>query len=155
MARQIITIQHQTANFASEERIVLCHLETARPACGLARSVRQTMVQLDIEPVKHTFFSAEGERCVLSGVVSASVTVTPVRLSHRQKTHCRRHVGHGLRHHCRRAAPCHPGWPQTDAHAGDGIFLGGAERSTIVSCNRAKFTKISIPMDDLTSTLAS
>src|SRR3546814_19023386 len=46
----------------------------------------QTMVRLDIEPVKGTSFYAEGELCVLPGAAVASVTAAPVRVSrtHRQ-----------------------------------------------------------------------
>ena len=45
----------------------------------------QTMVRLDIEPVKQTSFHAEGELCVLPGAAFASVTVTPVKVSRTQK----------------------------------------------------------------------
>jgi len=44
-----------------------------------------SMVRLDIEPVKSTFFHAEGELRVLPGAAFAAVSVTPVRVSRTQK----------------------------------------------------------------------
>jgi AraC-like DNA-binding protein len=113
------------------------------------------MVRLDIEPVKQTSFHAEGELCVLPGAAFASVTVTPVKVSRTQKLIAEdmedmafvitADVPFHVTQHGR----------EQMLDAGDAIFLRGGERSTIVSCDRAKFTNISVPMDDLTPMLAS
>lgn len=114
----------------------------------------QTMVRLDIEPVKDTSFHAEGELRVLPGAALASVTATPVKVSRTQKliaadkadmvfvvtADVPLHVAQNGREHV--------------LDAGDAIFLRGGERSVIRSGDRAKFTNISVPTDDLVPLLA-
>ncbi len=109
----------------------------------------QMMVRLDIEPAKATHFHAEGELHVLPGVAFASVTATPFRVSRTKRliaadeadmvflvtADVPLHVAQNGREHT--------------LGAGDAIFVRGGERSVIQSHDRAKFTNISIPIDDL------
>lgn len=109
----------------------------------------QMMVRLDIEPAKDTPFHAEGELHMLPGVAFASVTATPFRVSRTKRliaadeadmvflvtADVPLHVAQNGREHT--------------LDAGDAIFVRGGERSVIQSHDRAKFTNISVPIDDL------
>ena len=109
----------------------------------------QMMVRLDIEPAKDTPFHAQGELHMLPGVAFASVTATPFRVSRTKRliaadeadmvflvtADVPLHVAQNGREH--------------SLGAGDAIFVRGGERSVIQSHDRAKFTNISIPIDDL------
>lgn len=132
---------------------------TALPACDRLAVWRevfgQMMVRLDIEPAKDTAFHAEGELCILPGAALASVTATPFRVSRTQKLIAGdtadmvfvvtadvplRVAQNGCEH---------------TLDAGDAIFLRGGERSVIQSRDRARFTNISIPTDDLMPMLSN
>lgn len=115
----------------------------------------QSMVRLDIEPVKDTSFHAEGELCVLPGAAFASVTVTPVKVSRTQKLIAEDMAD--MAFVITADVPFHvtQNGRERMLDPGDAIFLRGGERSTILSNDRAKFTNISVPMDDLTSLLPS
>ncbi len=109
----------------------------------------QMMVRLDIEPAKDTAFHAEGELHMLPGVTLASVAATPFRVSRTRKliagdaadmvflvtADIPLHVAQNGREHI--------------LDAGDAVFVRGCERSVIQSRDRAKFTNISVPADDL------
>ncbi|MGB3271595.1 MAG: AraC family transcriptional regulator [Xanthobacteraceae bacterium] len=114
-----------------------------------------SMVRLDIEPVKSTFFHAEGELRVLPGAAFAAVSVTPVRVSRTQKLIAEDMAD--MAFVITADVPFHvtQNGRERMLDAGDAIFLRGGERSTILSCDRAKFTNISVPMGDLTSLLPS
>lgn len=113
------------------------------------------MVRLDIEPVKGIAFHAEGGLCVLPGAAFASVTVTPVKVSRTQKLIAEDMAD--MAFVITADVPFHvtQNGRERMLEAGDAIFLRGGERSTILSSGRAKFTNISVPMDDLTSLLPS
>jgi AraC-like DNA-binding protein len=115
----------------------------------------QTMVRLDIEPVKGTSFHAEGELCALPGAAFASVTATPVRVSRTQRL-----IADDMADMVfivTADAPLHIAQRGREQvlDAGDAIFLRGSERSVIQSRDRARFTNISVPIDDLTPMLAN
>lgn len=115
----------------------------------------QTMVRLDIEPLRDTSFHAEGELCALPGAAFASVTVTPVRVSRTQRLIAGDMAD--MVFLVTADVPLHVvqnGRAQV-LDAGDAIFLRGGERSVIQSRERAKFTNISVPIDDLTPMLAT
>lgn len=115
----------------------------------------QTMVRLDIEPVKGTSFHAEGELRVLPGAALAAVTATPFRVSRTPRliagdtadmiflvtADTPLHVAQNGREHL--------------LDAGDAIFLRGNEPSVIQSRERANVTNISVPLDELAPLLAN
>ena len=113
----------------------------------------QTMVRLDIEPAKGTSFHAEGELCALPGAAFASVTVSPVRVSRTQRL-----IADDMADMVFLVTADAPlriaqrGREQVLA-AGDAIFLRGSERSVIQCRDKARFTNISVPIDDLTPLL--
>lgn len=109
----------------------------------------QMIVRLDIEPANDTSFHAEGELHILPGAAFALVSATPFRVSRTQKliagdetdmvflvtADVPLHVAQNGREHV--------------LDAGDAIFVRGGERSVIQSRDRAKFTNVSVPIDDL------
>jgi AraC-like DNA-binding protein len=115
----------------------------------------QSMVRLDIEPVKGTSFHAAGELGVLPGAAFATVTATPVTVSRTQRliagdmadmvfvvaADVPLSVAQNGREHI--------------LDAGDAIFLRGCERSVIRSRDRARFTNISVPADRLAPLFAN
>lgn len=132
---------------------------TALPMCDRLPVWRevfgQTMVKLDIEPVKEAPFYAEGELCALPGAAFASVTASPVCVSRTQ-----RHIADDVADMIfvvTADVPLHItqcGREQV-LEAGDAIFLRGGESSVIRCRERARFTNISVPVDDLTPMLAN
>jgi AraC-like DNA-binding protein len=115
----------------------------------------QTMVRLDIEPAKGTSFHAEGELCALPGAAFASVTVSPVRVSRTQRL-----IADDMADMVflvTADAPLHIAQRGREQvlGAGDAIFLRGSECSVIQCRDRARFTNISVPIDDLTPMLAN
>jgi len=111
----------------------------------------QTMVRLDIEPVKGTSFHAEGTLDVLPGAAFAAVTTTPVRVSRTRKLIAEDMAD--MAFIVIADVPLHftqQGREQL-LDAGDAIFLRGSEQSVIQSRDRAKFLNISVPIDDLTA----
>lgn len=115
----------------------------------------QTMVRLDIEPEKDTSFHAQGELWALPGAALASVSVTPVRVSRTQKLIAG--DGADMAFLVVADVPLHVAQNGREQmlEAGDAIFLRGNERSTIRSRDRARFTNISVPVDDLAPMLDS
>lgn len=114
----------------------------------------QTMVRLDIEPLDDALFQAEGELCALPGAAFAAVTATPVRVARTQKLIAGDMAD--MVFLVTADAPLHVvqnGRAQV-LDTGDAIFLRGGERSVIQSRDRARFTNISVPIDDLTPMLA-
>lgn len=115
----------------------------------------QTIIRLDIEPVKGTSFYAEGKLHTLPGAAFATVAATPVRVSRTPKL-----IGGDMADMVFVLAADVPlriaqhGQEQV-LEAGDAIFLRGGEPSIIESRDRAKFINISVPADDLTPMLAS
>ncbi|MDN5926991.1 MAG: AraC family transcriptional regulator [Hyphomicrobiales bacterium] len=115
----------------------------------------QTMVRLDIEPVKGTSFHAEGELRMLPGAAFAAVTTTPVKVSRTQ------HLIAGdmadMAFVVTADVPLHiaQNGREQVLDAGDAMILRGNERSVIQSRDRAKFINISVPIDDLTPMLAN
>lgn len=115
----------------------------------------QTMVRLDIEPMKGASFFAEGELCALPGVAFASVTASPVRVSRTSRL-----IADDMADKVfliTADAPLHVvqcGREQM-LDAGDAIFLRGGECSTVQCRAPARFTNISVPIDGLTSMGAS
>lgn len=109
----------------------------------------QTMVRLDIEPVKGTAFHAEGELCVLPGAALASVATTPVRVSRTQKLI----AGDGADMIFAIVAdvPLHIVRNSSEQFldAGDAFFVRGSERSLIEARDRVRFINISVPAGDL------
>jgi AraC-like DNA-binding protein len=115
----------------------------------------QTMVRLDIEPVKGTSFHAEGELCALPGAAFASVTATPVRVSRTQRL-----IADDMADMVfvvTADAPLHIAQRGREQvlDAGDAIFLRGGECSAIQCRDRARFTNISVPTGDLVPMLAN
>lgn len=114
----------------------------------------QTMVRLDIEPAKDAPFHAEGELHAWPGAALASVNVSPVRVSRTQRL-----IADDVADMVfliTADAPLHiaqRGREQMLA-AGDAIFVRGSERSVIQSRDKARFTSISVPIDDLMPMLA-
>ncbi len=109
----------------------------------------ETMVRLDIEPVKGTSFHAEGELCALPGAAFASVTVTPVRVSRTQRL-----IADDIADMVfivTADAPLHIAQRGREQvlDAGDAIFLRGSERSVIQSRDRTRFTNVSAAIGDL------
>lgn len=132
---------------------------TALPMCDRLPVWRevfgQTLVKLDIEPVKDAPFYAEGELCALPGAAFASVTASPVCVTRTQ-----RHIADDAADmvfvvtadvplHITQCGREHV------LDAGDAIFLRGGESSVIRWNERAQFTNISVPVDDLTPMLAN
>jgi AraC-like DNA-binding protein len=115
----------------------------------------QMMVRLDIEPAKDTSFHAEGELHMLPGAALASVTATPFRVSRTQRL-----IAHDMTDMAFVVTADVPlrvaqnGREQL-LDAGDAIFLRGNERCVIQSGDRAQFTNISVPVDDLMPMLAN
>ncbi len=109
----------------------------------------QMMVRLDIEPAKDTAFHAEGELLVLPGAACSSVTATPFRVSRTPKLIAADEIDMMF------VVTADVSFQviQTVANAlldaGDAFFVRGGECSAIQSCDRAKFTNISVPIDDL------
>lgn len=115
----------------------------------------QTMVRLDIEPVKGTCFHAEGELCALPGAAFASVTATPVCVSRTQRL-----IADDMADMVfvvTADVPLHIAQRGREQvlDAGDAIFLRGSECSVIQSRDRARFTNISVPIGDLMPILAN
>lgn len=115
----------------------------------------QTMVRLDIEPVKGTSFHAEGELRLLPGAAFASVTATPVQVSRTQKLIAGDMAD--MIFVVTADVPLHIAQQGREQvlDAGDAIFLRGSERSVIRSRDRAKFTNISVPAGSLAPLLSS
>lgn len=115
----------------------------------------QTMVRLDIEPVKGTSFHAEGELRALPGAALASVSATPVRVSRTQKLIAG--DGADMVFLVSADVPLHVAQNGRERvlDAGEAIFLRGSESSTIQSRDRARFINISVPMDELAPLLPS
>lgn len=109
----------------------------------------ETIVRLDIEPVKGASFHAEGELRVLPGAALAAVTTTPVKVSRTQ------HLIAGdtadMAFVVTADVPLHiaQNGREQVLDAGDAVFLRGDECSVIQSRDRAKFINISVPIDDL------
>lgn len=115
----------------------------------------QTMVLLDIEPVKGTSFHAEGELCALPGAAFASVAVTPVKVSRTRRLIARDSAD--MIFLITADAPLHivQNGREQRLDAGDAIFVRGGECSLIQSRDRARITNISVPLDDLAPALAN
>jgi AraC-like DNA-binding protein len=114
----------------------------------------QTMVRLDIEPVKGTPFCAEGALCALPGAALASVTASPIRVSRTPRLIAEDAVD--MVFLVTADAPLHivqRGREQM-LQAGDAIFVRGNERSTIQCRSTTRFTNISVPINDLMPLLA-
>lgn len=115
----------------------------------------QTMVRLDIEPVKGTSFHAEGELRMLPGAAFAAVTTTPVKVSRTQQLIAGDRAD--MAFVITADVPLHiaQNGREQVLDAGDAIILRGNERSVIQSRDRARFINISVPIDDLTPMLAN
>jgi len=113
----------------------------------------QMMVRLDIEPARDTVFHAEGELHALPGAAFASVIATPFRVSRTQKLIAGDAAD--MVFLVTADVPLHVAQNGREQilDAGDAIFVRGSERSVIQSHDRAKFTNISVPIDDLTARL--
>lgn len=113
----------------------------------------QTMVRLDIEPVKGALFYAEGELRTLPGAAFASVTVSPVRVSRTPRLIADDRAD--MIFLITADVPLHIAQRGREQvlDAGDAIFVRGGERSVIQSRDKARFTNISVPIDDLTPLL--
>lgn len=135
----------------------LCLSTTALPARDRLPVWRevfgQTMVLLDIEPMKGTSFHAEGELHALPGAALASVTVSPVRVSRTQRLIAADMAD--MVFLITADAPLHivQRGRERMLDAGDAIFVRGGERSVIQSRDKARFTNISVPIDDLMTLL--
>lgn len=113
----------------------------------------QTMVRLDIEPMKGTPFYAEGELCALPGAAFASVMASPVRVSRTQRLIA--DDAADMVFLIIADVPLHIAQRGREQmlDAGDAIFVRGSECSTIQCRDRARFTNISVPIDELMSVL--
>ena len=109
----------------------------------------QMMVRLDIEPAKDTAFHAEGELLMLPGAACGSIAATPFRVSRTQKLIAADEAD--MIFVVTADVPLHVAQNGRERilDAGDAIFVRGGERSIIQSHDRAKFTNISVPIDDL------
>ncbi|WP_449255729.1 AraC family transcriptional regulator [Bosea sp. (in: a-proteobacteria)] len=113
----------------------------------------QTMVRLDIEPVKGVSFHAEGKLHTLPGAAFASVATTPVKVSRTQQLIAGDEANMAFL--VTADVPLHVAQNGRERvlNAGDAVFLRGNERSVIQSRDRARFINISVPVDDLTPLL--
>jgi AraC-like DNA-binding protein len=109
----------------------------------------QMMVRLDIEPAKDTAFHAEGELLMLPGAACGSVSATPFRVSRTQKLIAADESD--MIFVVTADVPFHVAQNGRERilDASDAIFVRGGERSVIRSLDRAKFTNISVSVDDL------
>jgi len=115
----------------------------------------QTMVRLDIEPAKETPFHAEGELCALPGAALASVTVSPVRVSRTRQLIARDATDMVFAITADVPVRIAQGGREEFLDAGDAVLLRGNERCVIQARDRARFTNISVPVDEVAPLLGN
>lgn len=113
----------------------------------------QTLVRLDIEPMKGTIFQAEGELCALPDAAFASVEVSPVQVSRTRQLIDDDMAGMMFLITADAPLRVSQSGREEVLAAGDAIFVLGGEPSMIQWDDRARLTNISVPIHGLKGAL--
>lgn len=113
----------------------------------------QTVVRLDIEPVRGTTFHAEGELCALPDAAFASVEVSPVQVSRTRKLIDDATADMVFLITADVPILVSQSGREEMLGPGDAIFVLGGEQSVIQWHERARLTNVSVPIHGLSEKL--